>query len=67
MTTLKAVLEAGRDDDPATLPPDFFGYIYGPMEAVQVPANAPPMFAALAVAPRPSGLWTGPHVDELAV
>lgn len=49
MTTLKAVLDAGTDADPTTLPPDFFGYIYGPMEAVPVPANAPPMFAALAM------------------
>lgn len=49
MTTLKAVLDAGTDVDPTTLPPDFFGYIYGPMEAVAVPANAPPMFAALAM------------------
>jgi acetyl esterase/lipase len=29
--------------------PDFFGYIYGPMAAVPVPADAPPMFAALAM------------------
>ncbi len=28
--------------------PDFLGYIYGPMTAVEVPPNAPPMFAALA-------------------
>lgn len=49
ITTLKAVLGAATDADPATLPPDFFGYIYGPMEAVQVPAKAPPMFAALAM------------------
>lgn len=49
ITTLKAVLDAGTDNDPTTLPPDFFGYIYGPMEKVDVPANAPPMFAALAM------------------
>ena len=49
ITTLKAVLEAGQDDDPATLPPDFFAYIYGPMESVQVPEDAPPMFVALAM------------------
>ncbi len=49
ITALKAVLEAGKDDDPATLPPDFFAYIYGPMESVPVPENAPPMFVALAM------------------
>lgn len=49
MTTLQAVLDAGTDNDPTTLPPDFFGYIYGPMDKVEVPANAPPMFAALAM------------------
>jgi acetyl esterase/lipase len=48
ITTLKAVAEADRDSDPATTPPDFFGNIYGPMDAMEVPANAPPMFAALA-------------------
>ena len=49
ITSLKAVLEADGDSDPSTLPPDFFGYIYGPMDAVEAPANAPPMFAALAM------------------
>lgn len=49
ITTLKAVLDAGKDADAATLPPDFIGYVYGPMDAVQVPADAPPMFAALAM------------------
>jgi acetyl esterase/lipase len=49
ITTLKAVLEADNDDDPETLPPDFFAYIYGPMESVPVPENAPPMFVALAM------------------
>jgi acetyl esterase/lipase len=29
--------------------PDFFGYIYGPMGRIDVPAEAPPMFAALAM------------------
>ena len=29
--------------------PAFFGYIYGPMVAITVPADAPPMFAALAL------------------
>jgi acetyl esterase/lipase len=28
--------------------PDFMGYIYGPMEAVAVPQDAPPLFAAIA-------------------
>lgn len=49
ITTLKAVLDAGKDADPATMPPDFVGYIYGPMDAVEAPADAPPMFAALAM------------------
>ncbi|MBT0670137.1 alpha/beta hydrolase fold domain-containing protein [Novosphingobium profundi] len=34
---------------PAGGRPDFLGYVYGPMEAVAVPADAPPMFAALAM------------------
>jgi acetyl esterase/lipase len=29
--------------------PSYFGYIYGPMVAVSVPTDAPPMFAALAL------------------
>lgn len=49
ITTLKAVVDADKDADPATQPPDFFGYVYGPMDAVQAPAKAPPMFAALAM------------------
>lgn len=49
MATLSAVLDAGKDSDPATSPPDFFGYIYGPMGKVEAPANAPPMFTALAM------------------
>lgn len=49
ITTLKAVLEADKDGDASILPPDFFGYIYGPMDAVEAPAGAPPMFAALAM------------------
>ncbi len=49
ITTLGTVLEAGKDSDPATTPPDFAGYVYGPMDAVEVPANAPPLFAALAM------------------
>ena len=47
ITTLYAVLQA--PNDPLAGPPDFFGYIYGPMGAVAVPAGAPPMFAALAM------------------
>lgn len=49
ITTLKATLEADKDADAATLPPDFIGYVYGPMDAVEAPANAPPLFAALAM------------------
>lgn len=45
MTALRAVLSAPT---PAERP-DFFGYIYGPMARVDVPAEAPPMFAALAM------------------
>ncbi|MBU6268166.1 MAG: alpha/beta hydrolase [Sphingomonadales bacterium] len=45
MTTLNAILQ-GSDGQAG---PDFAGYIYGPMAAVAVPANAPPMFAALAM------------------
>jgi acetyl esterase/lipase len=44
MTTLRSVL-----DGPADRRPAFIGYIYGPMAEVQVPADAPPMFAALAL------------------
>lgn len=42
MTTLQAVLAPAGG-------PAFFGYIYGPMAPVEVPAQAPPMFAALAM------------------
>lgn len=49
MATLEAVLGAPADADTNTQAPDFFGYIYGPMKAVAVPAGAPPMFAALAM------------------
>jgi len=45
MTALRAVLKAPT---PAERP-DFFGYIYGPMARIDVPADAPPMFAALAM------------------
>lgn len=44
MTALQAVLTGAPADRPA-----FFGFIYGPMTAVSVPADAPPMFAALAL------------------
>ncbi len=44
MTAMQAVLTGTPDQRPA-----FFGYIYGPMLPVTVPANAPPMFAALAI------------------
>jgi dienelactone hydrolase len=42
MTTLNAALEGKPDERPA-----FIGYIYGPMMPVEVPVDAPPMFAAL--------------------
>lgn len=45
ITSLNAVLQ-GSDSGAG---PDFFGFIYGPMAAVKVPAAAPPMFAALAM------------------
>lgn len=45
MTALRAVQQAPT---PAGRP-DFFGYIYGPMEKIEVPADAPPMFAALSM------------------
>ncbi len=44
MTALSAALEGEGDARPA-----FIGYIYGPMTAVTVPADAPPMFAAIAM------------------
>ncbi len=44
MTSLNTVLAAKPGSGP-----DFFGYIYGPQAAVTVPANAPPMFAAIAM------------------
>ncbi len=39
---------AAIHNDPAERP-DFFGYIYGPQNGETVPADAPPMFAAIAV------------------
>lgn len=44
MTTLDAALVPGSGARPA-----FIGYIYGPMLPVAAPADAPPMFAALAL------------------
>ncbi|MDP3676816.1 MAG: alpha/beta hydrolase [Novosphingobium sp.] len=44
MTSLNTVMAA----KPGT-GPDFFGYIYGPQADVPVPADAPPMFAAIAL------------------
>lgn len=44
MTTLNAALEGTPDQRPA-----FMGYIYGPMLAVPVPDQAPPLFAAIAM------------------
>ncbi len=45
----------GAEGDTAPKP-DFIGYIYGPMDSVDVPADAPPMFAALAA---DDGLFAG--------
>jgi acetyl esterase/lipase len=44
MMSLRAVLQGSGAERP-----NFFGYIYGPMDGVTVPAEAPPMFAALAM------------------
>lgn len=44
MTTLGVVTADGE----AAPKPDFIGYIYGPMLAVDLPQNPPPMFNALA-------------------
>lgn len=43
-TTLNATLEGKGEARPA-----FIGYIYGPMKAITVPADAPPMFNAIAM------------------
>lgn len=43
ITTLKATLDGKPEERPA-----FIGYIYGRMDPVAVPADAPPMFVALA-------------------
>lgn len=44
MTAIDSVLTAGPGEGPA-----FLGYVYGPQAAVDVPANAPPMFNAIAL------------------
>ena len=44
ITALNTVLQAPADQRPA-----FFGYVYGPQTAVAVPADAPPMFDAIAM------------------
>lgn len=51
MTTLNATLEGKGEQRPA-----FIGYIYGPMTQVAVPADAPPMFNAIAM---DDGLFKG--------
>ena len=43
--TALGVTLSGDDSAPK---PDYLGYIYGPMTAVEVPEESPPMFAALA-------------------
>jgi acetyl esterase/lipase len=43
MTSLTTLMELDQKDMPA-----FLGLIYGPMAAIDVPAGAPPLFAALA-------------------
>ncbi len=44
MTALQSALTATTGQGPA-----FIGYIYGPMLAIPVPKDAPPMFAAIAI------------------
>lgn len=44
MTAMAATLTAPTGERPA-----FFGYVYGPQAAVEVPADAPPMFDAIAM------------------
>ena len=43
MTSLNTVMAAEEGQGP-----NFFGYIYGPQPSVEVPADAPPMFNAIA-------------------
>lgn len=49
IVSLTSTLNADSDNDPETSPPAFLGYVYGPMDAVEVPANAPPLFVAIAM------------------
>lgn len=44
MTALQSALTAPQGQGPA-----FVGYVYGPMLAIPVPPDAPPLFAALAI------------------
>lgn len=44
ITSLGAVLDAAPGQGP-----DFVGYIYGPMDALEVPEHAPPLFVAVAL------------------
>jgi acetyl esterase/lipase len=44
MTTLNVVTTSKAGQAPS-----FFGYIYGPMDEISVPEDAPPMFVALAI------------------
>jgi len=43
MTSMEVLMTA-----PDRQAPDFMGYVYGPMSAVDVPDTAPPLFVALA-------------------
>src|SRR5690606_5610445 len=43
MTTLQTMRTSKAGERPA-----FIGLIYGPMQAIEVPADAPPLFAAIA-------------------
>ncbi|MEL6414824.1 MAG: alpha/beta hydrolase [Pseudomonadota bacterium] len=49
-------LSVTLSEDQGAPKPDHLGYIYGPMNAVEVPDEAPPMFAALAA---DDGLFAG--------
>ena len=49
-------LSVTLSEDDGAPKPDYLGYIYGPMTAVEVPEQAPPMFAALAA---DDGLFAG--------
>lgn len=55
ITALAATLAAEDGDGPNAL-----GYIYGPMEAVDVPSPAPPLFVSIA---RNDGIFTIPEHD----